>query len=287
MPDSGFAMETLAALIPFESLQPQFMRRALLGLLLLAPITSVMGAQVVNLRMAFFADAISHSVFAGVAVGILAGIDPQWSTVALALAIGLGVTACQRRVALSADSVIGVFFSGVVAFGLAAASRDRLIARHAQSFLYGDVLTLGDGELALLALALALVAVFQIAGYNKMLYIGVNPALASAHGIGVGACQYVFSVLLALTAVLAVWTVGVFLVTALLVLPAAAARNVTRSAVGMFWWALAVSLISAVGGLLVSAQTWAGTATGPTVVLVAFACFLATVPFGRKRARQA
>ena len=286
MPDCSFLMDALGAALPFDWLRPHFMRQALLGLLLLAPVTAVMGTQVVNLRMAFFADAISHSVFAGVAIGLIFSWDPHWSMVGLALLIGLGVTFCQRRVGLSADSVIGVFFSGVVAFGLAMASRDRQVARSAQSFLYGDVLTLGNMEIWLLLAALVLVMAFQFAGYNRILYLGLNPTLAATHGVEVRTCQYLFAGLLSLTAVLAVWTVGVFLVTALLVLPAAAARNLSRSAGGMFWWALLISLLAAVSGLGLSAQSWLGTATGPTVVLVAFACFMLSLPFARRGAKM-
>lgn len=280
MPDYAFLADALGAVLPFECLEPRFMRQALLGLLLLAPITAVTGIQVVNLRMAFFADAISHSVFAGVSLGLVLSMDPRWSTIGLAVLVGVGVTACQRRMSLSADSVIGVFFAGVTAFGLAAASREKAVAKSAQSFLYGDILTLGDREISLLLIALAAVFAFQLAGHNRLLYIGLDPVVAKAHGVGVRFYQYAFAILLALTSILAVWTVGVFLVSALLILPAAAARNLARSAGGMFWWALATSCAASVSGLVVSAQKWAGTATGPTVVLIAALFFIVSIPLG-------
>ena len=106
-------------------------------------------------------------------------------------------------------------------------------------------------------------------------------------GVRVEVYQYAFAILLALTSVLAVWTVGVFLVSALLILPAAAARNLARSAGGMFWWALAISCVSSVAGLVISAQRWAGTATGPTVVLVAAVFFILSVPLGGMRRKTA
>ncbi|MDR1611193.1 MAG: metal ABC transporter permease [Planctomycetota bacterium] len=278
MPDFTSLFDSFASLPPFECLQPRFMRQALLGLLLLAPITAVTGVQVVNLGMAFFADAISHSIFAGVSLGLLLAMDPRWSTIGLALLIGVGITACKRRVTLSSDSIIGVFFAGVTAFGLAAASREKAVARNAQSFLYGDILTLGGWEISLLLLALVAVFAFQLIGYNRLLYLGLDPVVAGAHGVEVGTYQYAFAVFLALTSVLAVWTVGVFLVSALLVLPAATARNLSGSAGGMFWWALALSWIASVSGLVVSAQRWAGTATGPTIVLIAALFFIISVP---------
>lgn len=287
MPDLSFLADALGAVLPFDCLQPRFMRQALLGLLLLAPITAVTSIQVVNLRMAFFADAISHSIFAGVSLGMLLAMDPRWSTIGLAVLVGVGVIACQRRLVLSADSIIGVFFAGVTAFGLAAASREKAVARSAQGFLYGDILTLGQWEISLLLLGLLAVFAFQLIGHNRLLYLGLDPVVAEVHGVRVKAYQYVFAILLALTSVLAVWTVGVFLVSALLILPAAAARNLARSAGGMFWWALAVSCIASVAGLVVSAQAWAGTATGPTVVLIAAFIFIASVLVGGLRNRIA
>ncbi|MDR0361065.1 MAG: metal ABC transporter permease [Planctomycetota bacterium] len=283
MPDFTFLADFMGSLLPFECLQPRFMRQALLGLLLLAPVTAVTGVHVINLHMAFFADAVSHSIFAGVSLGMMLALDPQWSTVGLAILVSVGVTACQRRVSLSADSVIGVFFAGVTAFGLAAASRERAVARNAQSFLWGDILTLGQGEIALLLLALVAVFIFQFMGYNRLLYLGLDPVVAEAHGVKIRAYQYAFAVLLALTSVLAVWTVGVFLVSALLILPAAAARNLSRSAGGMFWWALAIGCSASVVGLIVSAQKWAGTATGPTVVLSAALFFILSIPLSGLR----
>ena len=273
MPDLEAIREALAVILPFDFLQPRFMRQAFLGLMLLSPMTAVLGVQVVNLRLAFFSDAVGHSAFAGVALGIMLAVDPRLSAASLAVLIGAGITFCRRRSRLSGDSVVGVFFSGVVAAGLAAASRERGVARSVQSFLYGDILTLDDPEIILAAAALAATIVFQFFAYNRMLYLGVDSSLAEAHGAGADGWQYLFSSLLSLAAIFSVWTVGVFLVTAMLVVPAAAARNLARSAGGMFWWAILISLSSSAAGLAVSAQPWAGTAAGATVVLAAISWF--------------
>lgn len=260
-------------LLPFACLQAPFMRQALLGLVLLAPMAAAMGVQVVNFRMAFFADAISHSAFAGVAMGLIFAVNPHWTMLAFGLVVGVGIMAVQRGSSLSSDTVIGVFFSAVVAFGLAVVSRDRNAARDLQRFLYGDILTIDDQTLLCLQLLFVLIMVFQAWGYNRMLYIGLNPMLAKAHRVQVASYQFIFAGLLSLVVIFAVWAVGVLLVTALLIVPAATARNLARSAGGMFWWALLVSLTSAVSGLILSAQDWARTATGATVILVACGWF--------------
>jgi len=274
MPELTPIYDILGRLLPFECMQMIFMRQALLGLLLLAPMAAAMGVQVVNFRMAFFADAISHSAFAGVAIGLILAIDPHWTMPAFGLLVGLGIMASQRRSSLSSDTIIGVFFSGVIAFGLAIVSRDKNVARNIQQFLYGDILTISDADIwALIALSLVLIA-FQAYGYNRMLYIGLNSTLAEAHRVRVAVYQYVYAGLLSLVVIFSVWAVGVLLVTAMLIVPAATARNFARSAGGMIWWALLVSATSAIAGLLISAQDWARTATGATIILVAFGWFL-------------
>lgn len=264
----------VARLVPFESMQAGFMQRAFVGLLLLALMSAAMGVQVVNFRMAFFADAISHSAFAGVAIGLLLGIEPHWTMPVFGLLVGLGIMWSQRGSALAGDTVIGVFLAGVVAFGIAIVSRNRNVARNVQSFLYGDILTIGDNDIWAMIVLFVLLFAFQAFGYNRMLHVGLNPTLAEAHRIRVPVYQYLYAGLLSLVVMFSVWAVGVLLVTAMLIVPAAAARNIARSAGAMFWWALLASVTSAVAGLLISAQDWAGTATGATIILVAFGWFL-------------
>lgn len=283
MPELTPLYDLLARLLPVEAMQARFMQQALVELALLAPMCAVMGVHVVNFRMAFFSDAISHSAFTGVALGLLAGADARLTMVVFALGVGLAIVAASRKTTLSIDTVIGVFFSAVIAFGLAVVSRDRSVARNLQMFLYGDILTIGDAEIRLTGVLCAALMAFQVFGFNRLLYVGVNPSLASAHQVPTRLYQYLFAGLLSLVVIISVWAVGVFLVTAMLIVPAAAARNLARSAAGMFWWALAVSLTSAVSGLLVSAQPWAGTATGATIVLCASVWFAASAVAGRLR----
>lgn len=276
----------IAQLLPFDCLQARFMQQAMAGLLLLAPMTAVMGILVVNFRMAFFSDAISHSAFAGVALGLILSVNPDWTMPLFGLLVGVGIMALQRHSSLSSDTVIGVFFSTMVAFGLAMVSRDRSLARDLQRFLYGDILTISDSQiLCLIGLFVGLMA-FQAVSYNHLLYIGLNPTLAQAHRVRVAVHQYLFAGLLALVVMFSVQAVGVLLVTAMLIVPAAAARNLARSAGAMFWWALAVSLSSAILGLLISAQDWARTATGATIILVSCGWFLLSAVIGGLRSER-
>lgn len=211
----------LVSLLPFECLQAGFMQQALVALILLAPMAATMGVQVVSFRMAFFSDAISHSAFAGVALGLIFSINPHVAMPVFGILVGLGIMAVQRNSALSSDTIIGVFFSAVMAFGLAVVSRDNAVARDLQQFLYGDILTITETDIRWLIGLFFALAAFQIWGYNRLLYIGLNSVVAKAHRINVFFWQYLFAGLLALVVMFSVWAVGVLLVTALLIVPAA------------------------------------------------------------------
>ncbi len=284
MPDLSPLYHLVAYLLPFECLQAGFMQQAMVGLILLAPMAAVMGVQVVNFRMAFFSDAISHSAFSGIALGLIFSVNPHWTMPLFGLMVGLGIMAVQRNSSLPADTVIGVFFSAVIAFGLAVVSRERSVARDLQRFLYGDILTISEGDILWLIMLFLVLIAFQLRGYNRLLYIGLNPTLAKAHRVRVAFYQYAFAGLLSMIVMFSVWAVGVLLVTAMLIVPAAAARNFARSAGSMFWWALLIGITSAIAGLIISAQDWARTATGATIILVACIWFLisAGVSFIRK-----
>ena len=127
--------------LPLDCLHAGFMQQALLAILLLAPMTAALGVSVITFRMAFFSDAIGHSAFAGVALGLLFSLDPLFTMPAFGVLVGLCIMAVRRGSLLSADTSIGIVFSAVVAFGLAVVSRTPGMARNMTQFLYGDILT--------------------------------------------------------------------------------------------------------------------------------------------------
>lgn len=274
---------SLFSLLPFDCFQLGFMQRALAGLLLLAPLTAMLGVHVINFRMSFFSDAISHSAFAGVALGLIFSVNPHWSMPLFGVLVGLGIVAVRRHSLLSSDTVIGVFFAAVMAFGLAVTSRQPAAARSMQSFLYGDILAMSESHIQGLALLFCVFLLFQAVGYNRLIAISLNPVLARAHTIRIAFWQYSFAALLALVVMFSVQAIGVFLVTAMLIVPAATARILARSAGGMARWAVGLSCVATVAGLVISAQDWARTATGATIILVACALFLLSLMFSLLR----
>ncbi|MBP5181868.1 MAG: metal ABC transporter permease [Lentisphaeria bacterium] len=260
----------------------RFMQEAFLGVLLLAPLTAAAGIQVVNFRMAFFSDAIGHSVFAGVAIGLLLSISPQWSMPLTALLVGAGIMLMKRCSKLSSDTVIGVFYSAVAAAGLALISRNPNVARDMQTFLYGDILTVTKGEIVYLFLLSMAFYLFEFFAFNKLMIIGLDEKLAKAHRISAALYEYIYVGLLALIVIVAVRAAGVLLVTALLIVPSAAARNLASSAGKMFFLAVATGLFSGIAGLLLSAQESVNASSGAMIVLAASAVFLASLLFQKK-----
>ena len=285
MPDFS-PVYTLIGLLPLDCLQARFMQQALLGLLLLTPMAAVLGVEVINFRMAFFSDAIGHSAFAGVALGLILAVTPRLSMPLFGVLVGLAVMVVRRKSNLSADTAIGIVFSAVVAFGLAVVSRASGVARDMQQFLYGDILTISEGEIAFLGLLFLGMLLFQAVGYNRLLAIALNPVMARVHGIRVALWQYLFAGLLALVVMFSVWAVGVLLVTAMLIVPAATARNLARTAGGMFWWALLVGISSGFAGLTLSAQDWLATSSGATIILVSCCWFAASCVWAALRGHR-
>lgn len=236
----------LVSLLPFECLQAGFMQQALVALILLAPMAATMGVQVVSFRMAFFSDAISHSAFAGVALGLIFSINPHVAMPVFGILVGLGIMAVQRNSALSSDTIIGVFFSAVMGFrprrgqpgqrrgpGSAAVPVRRHPDHHRNRYPLAHRPVLRAGGLSDM-------------GLQPPVVHRLNSVVAKAHRINVFFWQYLFAGLLALVVMFSVWAVGVLLVTALLIVPAATARNLARTAGGMFWWSILVSVTSAV-----------------------------------------
>lgn len=263
--------------------EPTFLRRAALALLLLTPVSAAAGVLVVNQRLAFFADAVGHSVFFGLALALLLNLAEKPVVLVTGVLIGLLVIYLSRHSRLAADTVIGLVFSGAIALGLAIVSRNPGTARGLSRFFLGDILTLGETEILILAALAVLALFFMLYFYNHLTLESFSPVLARSRSpLKSRFAPYLFGVFLALVVTVSVWSVGVLLVTALLVAPAAVGRNWASSAAAMFWIAVAVSLVSGQAGLYLSTLPQINTATGATVVLVAVSIFILSF-FTRRR----
>lgn len=253
--------------LPFQWARYDFMKNALLAVLLLAPALGVLGTAVISHRMAFFSDVIGHSAFAGIAVGLLFGFsDPQWAMVAFAALLALGITAVRRWTQAAPDTVLGVFFAAITALGVALLSRGGGFGR-VTAYLIGDILTITPPQLAMLAVLLAVVAAFWLFAGNALALAAMSPSLARSRGVRVFLAEAAFSVLLAVAIAMSLRWVGILIINSLLVLPAASARLMSRSLRAYVLWATGIAWVSGVAGLVLS--YYSGTATGATIVLVA------------------
>lgn len=258
--------------LPFQWLEPNFMKNALLAMLVAAPLFGALGSFVVSNKMSFFSDAIGHSALTGIAFGVLLGIrDPLIAMVGFSLILGFAIITVKTRGKSSADTIIGVFSSTSVALGIVLLSATGNFARY-QKYLIGDILSITPQEILLLAVVAAGAATLWVAMYNKMLLANLHRTLAKSRGIRVFATEQLFALLTALIVTIAIRWTGLLIINALLVLPAAAARFVTRSSRGYLLVAILISLLSSVVGL--AASYYLGAASGATIVLVNGAIFL-------------
>ena len=267
-------------LLPFDWTEFAYMKNALLAVLLITPLFGLVGTMIVNNKMSFFSDALGHSALTGIAIGVLLGMDNYLlSMMGFALLFALGIAAVMRSGVSSADTIISVFSSVGMALGVVLLSASGGFAKYS-SYLIGDILTVQPQEIALLLVLLAAVLVLWVLFFNKFLLTSVNADLAASKNIRVDLLQNLFMVLVAVLVTATIKWVGILIINSLLVLPAAAARNLARSMRSYHFWSIGISLFSGVSGLIIS--YYAGTAAGGTIVLVAAVLFFLSFFFGRR-----
>ncbi len=260
-----------------------FMKHALLAVLLVTPLFALLGTMVVNNRMAFFTDVLGHSALTGIAIGVLLGFrDPTPAMVGVAIILAVSVNILKRTTEASIDTVLGVFFAFIVALGIVILSRQGGFVKYT-NYLIGDILAVTPRQIAwFLALAVAGLTYWYIAG-NALMLTSVNPSLARSRGINTFLVDTSFTILLALVVIISIRLVGILIINSLLILPAAASRNLARNVYAYTLWAVIISVFSGVAGLIAS-YYW-GTASGATIVLFAAACYGISVVAGKRLAR--
>lgn len=256
-------------------LEYPFMQRALAAGLLMGVLCPLLGVFVVIRRMSFFGDAIAHSAFTGIALGLLLGVDPSLGAVGFAIVIALGMGYLQARSKIPSDTIIGVFFAGAAALGILLIGLLQGYRTDLFAYLFGDILTIGWRDLAIAAGLLLGVGIVLSALRRPLLQVALNRDMAAVQGVPVAAMEYALMVLLAITVAVSIKLVGIILVTALLIIPAAAARNVSRSMRQMFAFSVAFGMFSVVLGLIGSYSL--NTASGPTIVLASILVFAASL----------
>ena len=261
--------------MPFsEFLQYDFMKNALLAILIITPLFGILGTLIVNHRMAFFSDALGHSAFTGMAIGVLFGIgNTSISMMLFAVAFALLLNYIRHKNMVSSDTVISVFSSLSVAIGLAILSRNGNFSKYS-ALLVGDILSISKKEIISLLIIFLITLLFWCIAYNGLHSIGINRSLAKSKGIPVTLLDNAFVVLIALIVMLSIRWVGILIINALLILPAAAARNIASDNREYHLFSVMISVFSGVLGLILS--YYLNVAAGPMLVLVAAIIFFIT-----------
>ena len=259
------------AVLPLEALQFSFMKNAFLAILLLTPLLGLLGTMAVNQQMAFFSDALGHSALTGIGLGIVLGVSNDLlSMIVFGVVWAVMICRIKQTGAASTDTVISVFSSTSIAAGLLILSRGGGFAKYS-SLLIGDVLAVKPADLLWLLIALAAGIALWMHMYNALLLTSVNESLARSRGVRTRLTECAFVVLVAVAVMLAIKWVGVMLINALLILPAAAGRNLARNSRQHALWSVAIALASGVAGLI-SAYAW-DTSAGAAIVLYAAGCY--------------
>lgn len=259
----------------------EFMRNALMAILLITPLFGIMGTMIVSRKMAFFSDALGHSALTGIAIGLLAGIqDTTISMVIFAIVFALLLNNISRRAFASNDTVISVFSSASMALGLVILSRGGNFSKYS-ALLVGDVLSITKQEILYLAIAFIGTMIYWLVASNKMVAISLNPTLARGRGFSVRLLEDIFAVLVALVVMLSIKWVGILIINALLILPAAASGNISENLREYHLFAVVFSLFSGLLGLWISYHT--NVATGPMIVIIAAVIYFGTYIYGKRR----
>lgn len=268
--------------LPFEMLHWDFMKNALLALLLIAPLFGLMSTMILTGRMSFFSDALGHSAFTGIAIGCICGAAaPTWVAVLFSVVFALLFSYVRSRSDQAADTLIGVFSSTAVALGIFIATLGGGSFTKYNRYLIGDILSVTPSEIGLLALVLLAVVAFWVAAGNRLILSAVHPQLAASRGIRVKLVQAIFTVVIAVVVTLSISWVGLLILNSLLVLPAAAARNVARNLRQYHLFSVLFALLAGIGGLCIS--YYLGTSAGASISLVLALIF--AVCFCARKAR--
>ncbi len=258
-----------------------FLIRAGVAGLGIALLTAPLGCFVVWQRMAMFGNSIAHCGLLGVALGILLSIDLTVGVIIVSVALALLLIAMQGQKRLPQDTLLGILAHAALAAGLLAATMVGGARLDLMGYLFGDILAVSTGDLWWILFGLVAVGGAMAWLWRPLLAMSVHEEMAAAEGVPVALIRAAFMLLLAFTVALSIKMVGILLIVALLVIPAATARAFAATPEQMAVWAAGISMVSVLAGLGVSLQ--ADTPAGPSIVLVMTALFAGAVPWLLRR----
>jgi zinc transport system permease protein len=256
-----------------------FFLRALIAGLGIALVAGPVGCFIVWRRMAYFGETLAHASLLGVGLGLLFGVDLTLGVIATTVAIAVALLALRSQRELATDTLLGILSHGALAAGIVVASLLTWVRFDLMSLLFGDVLTVSTGDILWVWLGGTAVMGGIVYLWRDLLALTVHEELASAEGVKAAHVEVGFVLLIAILIAVAMKIVGILLITALLIIPAAAARRMARSPEAMALIASVLGMIAVVAGLLLSAGL--DSPSGPSIVLMAAALFALTLAIPR------
>lgn len=271
--------ECMEALLPFSWVSFDFMKNALLAILIITPLFGLLGTMIVSNKMAFFSDALGHSALTGIAIGVVLGVaDTNITMIGFAIIFALVLNKLKAKQTHNTDTIISVCSSLSVALGLAILSRGGNFSKYS-GLLVGDVLSISGKEIIYLLIVFVVTIGFWGFGFNRLNAVSINRSLANSRGIPVTLIDNLFAVLTACIVMLSIKWVGLMIINALLILPVAAAKNISVNMREYHFFSALFSVFSGVLGLIIS--FYVNVATGPTIVIIAAIIYFATYIYGR------
>ncbi|MBN1410031.1 MAG: metal ABC transporter permease [Spirochaetales bacterium] len=255
-------------LLPFEFLSHDFTKNAFLAILLVAPTFGILGTMVVSNRMAFFSDSLGHSIFAGIAIGILLGFkDPLLALVGFSITFAILISVLKNKTGGATTTTISIVTSLVVALGISFLSSGigGGFSRYS-SYMIGDILSITSSDLLSLLAVLVIVMVFWWFLYNRLLLLSIHTHLALSRGVRAYLLELSFMALIAVVVAISIQWIGLFIINSFLVIPASAARNLSRNVRQYHLFSILITFTAGISGLVLSFY-W-NASTGAVIVLI-------------------
>ncbi|MBR1728177.1 MAG: metal ABC transporter permease [Selenomonadaceae bacterium] len=251
-----------------------------IAIFLVTPLFGLLSTMVVSNRMAFFSDSLGHGAFTGIAIGTLLGsTSPLISLIIFSIAFAILITYIKNRTRTGADTVIGVFSSTAIALGLMIMSSGGSFNKFS-TYLIGDLLSISKSDLISLAIVFVIIVVMWAILFNQLLIVSINQSFARSRGISTFWIESIFAAVLAIVVAISIQWVGILIINSLLVLPAAAARNITHDVKHYTFISILIALISGLSGLILAYQF--NTAAGATIVVIAAVIYFLTLTLKSK-----
>ena len=261
-------------ILPFSWVEYTFMKNALIAIILAAPLFGLVGTMIVNNKMSFFSDAMGHCALTGIAIGVMLGVENYAvSMLAFAILFAIGIASIIESDVSSSDTIIGVFSSAGIAVGIVILSANGGFSKYS-GYLVGDILSITKNEIFVLAAIFLVVISVWVISFNKLMLASLSADMAKSKRINVKLYKNLFAVLIALIVTVSIKWVGMLIINSLLVLPAAAAKNIVKSMRAYHIVSVLFSLFSGICGLVLS--YYIGTSAGATIVLISSIIFFGT-----------